>query len=102
LLNRVFGPLLGVGVVLGFVVAAASGISPLAPWLVLTYAAIAFALALQAAVGVPWHLRTLRAVRQVNVPAAVVDTRAPVLVPGGFVAAFVTIVLLMVVRPNVF
>jgi hypothetical protein len=102
LMNRVFGPLLGAGIVFGFVVAAASRISPFAPWLVLTYAAIALALALQAAIGIPWHLRTLRAISEANVPAVAVDTRAPVLVAGGFVAAYVTIVLLMVVRPNAF
>lgn len=54
---RVFGPVLGAGVLAGFALALLTGMPLNALWLVATYALIVLALAVQAAIMVPWQLR---------------------------------------------
>ncbi len=56
-LARIFGPLLGVGTLMGFWLAAMAGISLASPWLVATYAVVVLALGAQALIMIPWQVR---------------------------------------------
>lgn len=87
---RIFGPLLALGLLLGFALMGSMHIHALSSWLIATYILIACAGVLQAAVAVPWHMRALR--------QTAMDTTTPLVVAIGFFAAFACIVVLMVIR----
>ena len=55
---QIFGPLLGVGALIGFGLAAVTHQPLLSSWLVATYVLIILALGTQAAIMVPWQLRS--------------------------------------------
>lgn len=56
-LARIFGPLLGLGALIGFGVAAGAQIPLMTHWLLLTYAIIVLAMGGQAGLMIPWQLR---------------------------------------------
>lgn len=55
-----FGPLLGIGALLGFWLAAITHVPLVSPWLIAAYALFVVALGTQAAIMVPWQLRANR------------------------------------------
>lgn len=66
---QTFGPLLGIGVLIGFGLAGAMHVPLLSRWLIIAYILVALALATQAGVTIPWQLRSARAVEAGAVPA---------------------------------
>ncbi|HEY2475316.1 MAG TPA: hypothetical protein VGI19_10990 [Candidatus Cybelea sp.] len=95
---RTFGPMIAVGMLVGFAMAAWLHIGLLSLWLIVAYAVIVVAIALQAGVAVPWNVRTLRTLEAGDGLAAV-DTRIPAAVAGLQTIAFALLVLVMVWRP---
>jgi hypothetical protein len=92
---RIFGPLLGIGMLLGFWLAASMRVSLLSGWLIVTYAVIVAALALQAGVMIPWQVRSNRTLETGVVPRLTPLTFVLV----GLSAAYTAIVGLMLLRP---
>jgi hypothetical protein len=91
---RVFGPLLGIGMLVGFGLAFVTGIPLLAPWLVAAYALIVVGMVTQGAIMIPWQMRaegTLAAGERVK-------TRPIATVVAIFSAAYVGLLGLMLVR----
>lgn len=66
---QTFGPLLGVGVLVGFGLACAMHVPLLSRWLIIAYVLVALALATQAGVTIPWQLRSTRALEAGTIPA---------------------------------
>ncbi len=94
-LVRVFGPLLGLGLLVGFALALKMGTPLTAGWLVITYALIVIALGGQAALMVPWQARAEAAIAS-GVP---LSTRPIVGTVWIFSIAYVGILTLMLWRP---
>lgn len=94
-LVRVFGPLLGLGVLAGFALAIMMGMPLTAGWLVATYALIVVALGVQAALMVPWQVRAQATVAS----GAPLSTRPVVATLVVFSVAYVVILTLMLWRP---
>jgi hypothetical protein len=99
-MNRIFGPLLGAGILLGIAVMIVMHVPASSLWLASSFAVIVLALALQAAVAIPWHIRSLRAISSGADPSTMLSERTPSLISAAFVVAFALIVLLMVMRPH--
>ena len=98
-ISRIFGPLLGIGILLGIAAVFATHLPAFSPWLVATYALIVLALVLQAAVALPWYGRSLRAATPGATQEIAPDRRAPAVFAGAFATAFAIIVALMVMKP---
>ncbi len=98
-IERLFGPLLGVGVLLGIATLVALHLPGSAPWLIVTYVVIVVGLALQGAVAVPFHLRHLRAAETGATFAGEDAARTATWIAIAFAAMFVLLVTLMVARP---
>jgi len=94
LANRVFGPLVGVGVLLGLATMSVAHIPANATWLVLTDAISVLGIAFQAVIAIPWHLRIIRSAETVAAPA-----RTARLIAAAFALQFVLLVFVMVVKP---
>jgi hypothetical protein len=94
-LVRVFGPLLGLGVLAGFAIAIMMGMPLTAAWLVATYVLIVVALGAQAALMVPWQARTQATVAS----GARLSTRPIVATLVVFSVAYCGILWLMLMRP---
>ncbi|HVR47301.1 MAG TPA: hypothetical protein VMT95_11800 [Candidatus Binatia bacterium] len=94
-LVRVFGPLLGLGVLVGFALALKMGTPLIAGWLVITYALIVVALGAQAALMVPWQVRAEATIAS----GAPLSTRPIVATVWIFSIAYVGILTLMLWRP---
>jgi len=92
---RVFGPLLGLGVLAGFVVAIIMGVPLTAGWLVATYALIVLALVGQGAMMVPWQRRAEAALAA----GGSLSTRPIAGTLMLFCVAYVGILWLMILRP---
>lgn len=92
--GRIFGPLLGLGVLLGFATAGASGISLLSPWLVATYTLILIVIGGQAALMVPFNVRARRLANGETVSTAPIALAISLLTVG-----YICIPALMFVRP---
>jgi hypothetical protein len=92
---RIFGPLLGLGVLIGFATALVSGISLVAPWLIVTYALLMLVLVGHAALMVPLNLR-VNAIASGNS----VSTRPIALAISLLLVGYVCIPALMFVRPS--
>ena len=92
---RIFGPLLGVGVLLGFATAGTAGISLLSPWLVATYALIAIVIAGQAVLTVPFSLRAQRLAN-----GETLSTRPIAFAISLLTLGYICIPALMFVRPS--
>jgi hypothetical protein len=98
-IERLFGPLLGIGVLLGMGTVAALHLPGSAPWLIVSYVLIVIGLALQGAVAIPFHLRYLRASESGAVLAHDNAARTATWIASAFAAMFVLLVTLMVARP---
>ena len=94
-LARTFGPILGVGVLAGFALAAVMGMPLTALWLLITYALIVLALGAQAVIMVPWQLRAEGMLARGEMPA----TAPIVAVLSALTVAYVAIASLMLLRP---
>lgn len=92
---QIFGPMLGLGVLIGFWVAVLFHESMASFWLLVTYGLIVLALGTQAAIMIPWQLRATEILRQ----GKRVTTRPIVAVLSTLSVAYVSIAALMVVRP---
>jgi hypothetical protein len=92
---QIFGPMLGVGVLLGFLIGALLHEQFTSFWLLLTYGLIVLALGTQAAIMIPWQLRATEILRQ----GGRVLTPPIVVVLSVLSVAYVSIAALMVVRP---
>jgi hypothetical protein len=66
---QTFGPLLGMGVIVGFGLAGVMHAPLLSRWLIIAYVLVALALGTQAGVTIPWQLRSSRAVEAGEIPA---------------------------------
>lgn len=95
ILARVFGPLLGLGVLAGFALAVNMGFPLTALWLVIAYGLIVVGLATQAAIMVPWQLRAESTIAN----GGVLSVRPIVVVLTVLTLAYAAIASLMVVRP---
>jgi len=93
--SQVFGPMLGLGVILGFGVAAALHLPLTSLWLYITYALMVAALAVQAGIMAPWQARNNRTLSQGVVPS----TGPVVFVLVALSAIYTAIIALMVFRP---
>lgn len=94
--TQVFGPLLLVGIFFGFGHAAAVHIALGSSWLVTTYGLIVAAIVLQAAVMIPWQLRS-----NAMLEAGAVPSMTPVaLVLLFFCIVYTSILWLMLTRPG--
>ncbi len=93
---RIFGPILGAGMLVGFGLAPVSGTPLSAHWLIAAYALVFLALGAQAAIMVPWQLRAEGALARGEALA-----RGPIVtVIAAFTLAYVAIASLMVIRPS--
>lgn len=92
---RIFGPVLGLGILAGFALAVTMGFSLVAGWLVATYVIVAIVMAAQAAVMVPWQFRAEAAIEE----GAPISTRPVVLVLSLGCLAYIAILTLMLLRP---
>jgi uncharacterized membrane protein len=93
--GRIFGPLLGLGVLAGFATAGAAGISLLSPWLIATYALIIIVVGGQAALMVPFNLRARRLTNGETVSTLPIALAILLLTLG-----YICIPALMFVRPS--
>lgn len=92
---RVFGPILGIGVLLGLWLVGVTHVGFAAFWLLVTYGLIIVALGAQAAIMVPWQLRAHRA----SAEGGKVSGRPIILVLSVFTVAYVSIISLMILKP---
>ena len=93
--GRIFGPLLGLGVLVGFATAGSARISLLSPWLIATYALIVIVVGGQAALMVPFNLRARRLANGETVPTLPIALAISLLALG-----YICIPALMFVRPS--
>jgi hypothetical protein len=94
LLNRIFGGLLGAGILLGFATMGSAHVPATATWLVVAYLLVISGIVFQAAVAIPWHLRVLGSAMPAPDP-----TRPARLIAAAFLVQFVLLVADMVVKP---
>jgi len=92
--NRIFGGVLGAGILLGLATMGAAHVPPTAPWLVSSYALIVLGIAFQATVAIPWQRRVVDSAQTVAHPA-----RTARLIAGAFLLEFIALVCVMVVKP---
>jgi hypothetical protein len=92
---QIFGPMLGVGALLGFWLAALLQEPLGSRWLLLTYGLIVLSLGTQAAIMIPWQVRATELVPQ-GVP---VSHQPIAIVLSVLLAAYVSIAGLMLIRP---
>jgi hypothetical protein len=93
---RLFGPMLGVGVLVGFALALVMRVPLGAAWLITTYALVVIAIAAQARLMIPWQLAADAAIAR----GERVSTRTVTIVLSIFSVAYVGIVTLMLLRPQ--
>ncbi|MGA8475428.1 MAG: hypothetical protein WB681_10180 [Candidatus Cybelea sp.] len=93
---RVFGPTLGIGVLLGLWLVGVTHVGFAALWLLVTYGFIIVALGAQAAIMIPWQLRAQRA----SAEGASVSGRPIILVLSVFAVAYMSIISLMILKPG--
>lgn len=94
-LVRIFGPLLALGLLAGFVLALLMGISLAAWWLVAVYALILIVMGAQGAIMVPWQIRAQAAIAR----GEVLPTRPIAIVLSVFVIAYIGIIAMMTLKP---
>lgn len=94
-LARLFGPLLGLGVLCGFWLATVVHAPLGTRWLLATYVLIVLALGTQATIMVPWQLRADRSLAQ----GVGVSTRPIIVVLVIFSVAYASNLMLMLLRP---
>jgi hypothetical protein len=92
---RIFGPLLGLGILFGFGVAAVAHVPLTSSWLLISYGLIIIALGFQAAIMIPWQLRAAKVVAE----GKHLSTQPIILTVSLFSVIYVSIVGLMLVKP---
>jgi hypothetical protein len=92
---RIFGPLLGAGMLAGIFLATQVGVSLTSLWLLVAYALILATIAAQAGIMIPWQFRALKAAQA----GATVSTTAISAAIAVFTCTYIGIMLLMLVRP---
>lgn len=94
--TRVFGPVLALGVLLGFGLAAMFHVSLLSTWLLITYALVVAALGIMGGVMLPWQIRSDRILA-----AGVIPPLMPVrIVVTSLAVIYTAIIGLMIARPG--
>jgi hypothetical protein len=93
---RIFGPILGIGLLLGFWLAGLMHIGFASLWLLITYALVIVALVVQGMLMVPWQFRAQDAAAR----ESGLSVRPIVTVVSAFTIFYIAIVSLMVVRPG--
>lgn len=94
--TRIFGPLLALGVLVGFGLAAMFHVSLISTWLVITYVLVVAALGIMGGVMVPWQIRSDR-----SLAAGVIPPLLPVRVVVTSLAVIYTAIIgLMIARPG--
>jgi hypothetical protein len=93
---RIFGPILGIGLLLGFWLAQVLHVGLASLWLLVTYALVVAALATQAAIMIPWQFRAHAAATE----GAALSARPIVTVVSVFTIVYIAIVSLMTLRPG--
>jgi hypothetical protein len=93
---RLFGPMLGVGVLAGFALALTIHVPLGAAWLIATYVLILLAMGAQGRLMIPWQLAADAAIAR----GEPVSTRTVTIVLSIFSVAYVAIVTLMLLRPQ--
>ncbi|HTU81759.1 MAG TPA: hypothetical protein VMF61_06495 [Candidatus Acidoferrales bacterium] len=93
---RVFGPMLGLGVLCGIGLALTLQVPPASLWLVWTYVLVIAAIAVQALVMIPWQRRAAGALAGGTMPSLGV-VRVALVALAVFYSAIMT---LMLVRPS--
>lgn len=89
--ERIVGPVLGLGLLLGFAVAGVMRVPLSTGWLLLAYGLIVLGGATQALVAVPWHLKAAN--------GAAVDARRPAIAAWAFAINMALLVFVMATRP---
>jgi predicted integral membrane protein DUF2269 len=97
---RIFGPLLGVGILFGAATMGAMRVPASSSWLVATYVVIVLALAVQVTIAIPWYRRTSRSLTSASPAAVAVDVRVPAFVAAAFAFSLALVVTLMVAKPS--
>jgi uncharacterized membrane protein len=90
--ERIVGPLLGIGILLGFWLAIAAHIPLLSGWLLTAYGLIVLGGVTQAALAVPWHVKAASG-------ETALDPGRPALAAWAFTINMALLVFLMVLRP---
>ena len=93
---RIFGPMIGLGVVVGIFLATQIGISLATSWLLVAYVFIAIGMLAQAGIMIPWQLAAASAARAGERVSTARITTAIAL----FTVAYLGIMLAMVARPS--
>lgn len=93
---RIFGPMLLLGIVLGFALAQLLHVSLTAMWLLVTYALVVVSIAVQAAIMIPWQVRSSRSLEAGTVPPM---TPARIVLTS-LSTVYTAIVALMLTRPG--
>jgi len=93
---RIFGPLLGLGLLLGFSLAGMLHVPLGSAWLLVTYVLVAVAMGVQAGVMVPWQIRSGRNLAGEALPSL----KGPRFVLVTLSVIYTAIVGLMIVRPG--
>lgn len=94
--HRVFGPMLGVGILLGLWLTGVMHLSYASRWLLVTYGLIVVAMVVQGAILIPWQRRAAAAGAQ----GIVVSPRPLACILAVFAIIYIWIVSLMLVRPG--
>lgn len=92
---RIFGPLLGVGMLAGFALALLMGMPLSAAWLIATYVLVLVAFGAQGALMVPWQLRAQALIAR----GATLSARPIAATLALFCVAYAGILSLMLLRP---
>lgn len=94
--SRLFGPLFAAGVLFGFAVANAMGLSLASRWIIITYILIVVAIGVQLGIMLPWQLRSNR-----TLPQGAVQSNVPVITASVLLClSYCLIVGVMLFRPT--
>lgn len=91
--ERVVGPFLGIGIVLGFAMAYVARLPLATTWLLAAYALVAAGGAIQLLVAVPWHVQAARSI------SGTLDMRRPALAAWAFGIDMLLLIGVMIAKP---
>jgi hypothetical protein len=94
--SQIFGPLLAIGIVLGFGLTSALHVPLATRWLTITYALIIIVTVVQAAIMVPWQIRSNGMLVSGNIPRAAPVATVLLLLCAGYTL----IIGLMLLKPG--
>ena len=99
-MNRIFGPLVGMGILLGGGLIAVTHVAALSSWLLVAYILIVIGFGLQGVYAIPWQIRGSRLVEEGAI--ATLDRRTPAIVAIAFAVNLALLIVLMVAQPHLF